>query len=64
MADNLLVKATERPSYGWVDSRAIWAGDMKPGEANFYWFLKNAVSCCCGLTGPIVQWKNAPLSRE
>jgi hypothetical protein len=46
--DNLLVHATERISYGWIDSRAAFAGDASRDYWHIIWM---AVSCCCGLKG-------------
>lgn len=47
MSDNLMVRATERPSYGWTDPRAIW-GSSAPNYWHVIWM---AVSSCCGIEG-------------
>lgn len=45
--DNLLVSATERKVYGWVDPRALYA----PITPDYWRTIWMAVSCCCGLRG-------------
>lgn len=46
--ENLLVRATERPSYGYIDPRAM-CGSQHPDWWHVIWM---AVSCCCGVLGP------------
>ena len=62
--ENLIVKATERVAYGWIDTRA-WSPESlaeKPEKPDPrpkvvpYWDwerLKYALQSCCGLEGPM-----------
>lgn len=54
--ENLVVKDTERVSYGYIDTRTMWSGSPV-NEAKFdpfyeFWTLKNMAQVCCGLEGP------------
>jgi len=48
MTDNLMVRATERISHGWVDPRAVFGSDPTQDCWHTIWM---AVSCCCGIEG-------------
>lgn len=46
--DNLLVRATERTVYGFIDPRAVFATQ----QSEFWHLIWMASSCCCGVSGP------------
>lgn len=43
-----MVRATERVSHGWIDTRAVWASP----QTEWWHSIWMAVSCCCGMRGP------------